>query len=173
MTPDAFPPPQGWRFVPLHELCVTVGYVSSLRPYFCPPGEGVPLIRSKNIRPGRLVLEGMAWVTTEFHEAHPKSQLQAGDVLFTRVGANAGDVCMVPDGLGEMHLSSAVLARPLPEHRKYVELFFRSPLGQRILKARIVGSVSERINTRDVEMLFDASADWTRRGGDRCARRRA
>jgi type I restriction enzyme S subunit len=55
--------------------------------------------------------------------------------------------------VGELHLSSAVFARPLSEHRKYIELFFRSPLGQNLLKARIVGSVSERINTRDVESL--------------------
>ena len=52
-----------------------------------------------------------------------------------------------------MHLSSAVFARPTREHRKYVELFFRSALGQYVLKSRIVGSVSERINTRDVEAL--------------------
>jgi type I restriction enzyme S subunit len=98
-------------------------------------------------------LDDVAWVTRDFHEANPKSQLQPGDVLITRVGANAGDVCTVPHDADEMHLSSAVFARPKPEHRKYVELFFRSPLGQYILKSRIVGSVSERINTRDVESL--------------------
>lgn len=147
--------PDGWRWERVGDLCecVSVGYVSSTRAFFCRPGEGVPLVRSQNIRPGRLVLDSIAWVTRAFHEANPKSQLQPGDVLITRVGANAGDVCIVPDGLGALHLSSAVFARPLAGHRKYIELFFRSPLGQHLLKTRIVGSVSERINTRDVESL--------------------
>lgn len=148
--------PDGWRLATVGELSerVSVGYVSSTRAFFSAPEEGVPLIRSQNIRPGRLVLGDTAWVTRAFHDANPKSQLMPGDVLITRVGANAGDVCMVPDGVGEMHLSSAVFARPNSEHRKYIELFFRSPIGQCILKSRIVGSVSERINTRDVEALL-------------------
>jgi len=99
------------------------------------------------------VFDDIAWVTREFHEANPKSQLQPGDILITRVGANAGDVCIVPEGTGELHCSSAVFARPLRRHRKYLELFCRSPLGQQLLRTRIVGSVSERINTRDVESL--------------------
>ncbi len=150
---DELPP--GWRWESVGELSdrVSVGYVSSTRAFFCASGDGVPLIRSQNIRPGRLVLDDVAWVTRDFHDANPKSQLRPGDVLITRVGANAGDVCIVPNGVGELHLSSAVFARPKPTHRKYLELFFRSPLGQYALKSRIVGSVSERINTRDVESL--------------------
>ena len=123
---------RGWRWQPVKDLCefVSVGYVSSTRNFFCPPGEGVRLVRSQNIRPGRLTLEETAWVTGSFHNSNRKSQLRAGEVLFTRVGANAGDVCIVPDDAGELHLSSAVFARPLREHRKYIELFFRSLLGQ-------------------------------------------
>jgi restriction endonuclease S subunit len=147
--------PRGWSWVPLGQLCerVTVGYVSSTRAFFCAPGEGVRLVRSQNIRPGRLILDDTAWVSREFHEANPKSHLKPGDVLVTRVGANAGDVCIVPQGVGDLHCSSAVFARPLKRHAKFLELFCRSPLGQNLLKARIVGSVSERINTRDVEDL--------------------
>ena len=155
MTAEAARLPPGWRWATVGNLSerVSVGYVSSTRPFFCPPGEGVPLVRSQNIRPGRLVLDDVAWVTRAFHAANVKSQLRPGDVLFTRVGANVGDVCIVPEGIGDMHLSSAVFARPQPAHRKYIELFFRSPLGQNLLKSRIVGSVSERINTRDVEAV--------------------
>jgi len=156
MESDSFSKPNGWNWVPIGDICerVSVGYVSSTREFFCPPGVGVRLVRSQNIRPGRLLLNEAAWVTRDFHDSNPKSQLQQGDVLITRVGANAGDVCIVPEGAGDLHLSSAVYVRPKKEHRKYIELFFRSPLGQNILKTRIVGSVSERINTRDVEALF-------------------
>lgn len=155
MDADLVAIPSGWTWQQVGRLCerVSVGYVSSTRAFFCMPGEGVPIVRSQNIRPGRLVLDDVAWVTRAFHDANPKSQLRSGDVLITRVGANAGDVCIVPDGMGDLHLSSAVFARPLNQHRKYIELFFRSPLGQYLLKTRIVGSVSERINTRDVESL--------------------
>src|SRR5262249_6917770 len=96
--------PTGWRWARVSELCerVSVGYVSSTREFFCAPGTGIPLIRSQNIRPGRLILDDIAWVTHAFHEANPKSQVRSGDVLFTRVGANAGDVCIVPKGCGEL-----------------------------------------------------------------------
>ncbi len=147
--------PAGWRWDTIGALAdgVSVGYVGPTSPYFCEPHEGVPLIRSQNIRAGKLVLREVAWVSRDFHDSNLKSQLVAGDVLVTRVGANAGDVCIVPDGLGPLHLSSAVFIRPSGCHGKYIELFLRGGTGQNLLRSRIVGSVSERINTRDVESL--------------------
>lgn len=113
----------------------------------------MPLIRSQNIRPGRLHLDDTAWITHSFHSGNRKSQLQPGDILITRVGANAGDVCRVPDGTGPLHLSSAVFARPKPGMSRFIDFWLRSPGGQRRLLETIVGSVSERINTRDAEKI--------------------
>ena len=59
----------------------------------------------------------------------------------------------MPDNVGDLHLSSAVFSRPKPEFSKWIELYLRSPEGQQELFATIVGSVSERINTRDAEKL--------------------
>jgi type I restriction enzyme S subunit len=153
--PSPFPLPNGWVWRSLAQISdrVSVGYVGPTSDFFCAPGKGVPLIRSQNIRPGRLHFDDTAWVTQEFHEQNPKSQLKPGDVLITRVGANAGDVCLVPTGCGEIHLSSAVFARPKANFSRFVELWLRSPFGQQLLKATIVGSVSERINTRDAESI--------------------
>ena len=144
-----------WPRLTLRELSerVSVGHVGPTGEFFCLPNEGVRIVRSQNIRPGRLLIDDCAWISTDFHLSHPKSQLRSGDILITRVGANAGDVCRVPDNVGDLHLSSAVFSRPKPEFSKWIELYLRSPEGQQELFATIVGSVSERINTRDAEKL--------------------
>lgn len=153
--PPPFSVPPGWEWKPLRAVSerVSVGYVGPTSDFFCAPGEGVLLVRSQNIRPGRLDVSDAAWVTPDFNERNPKSQLRPGDILITRVGANAGDVCRVPDDTGALHLSSAVFARPRFGFSRYVELWLRSPIGQQLLLSTIVGSVSERINTRDAETI--------------------
>ena len=59
------------------ELCkmVSVGYVGLTTQYFSNKGEGIRLIRSQNVRPGKLILENTVEVTLDFHKRIRKSQL--------------------------------------------------------------------------------------------------
>jgi type I restriction enzyme S subunit len=145
------PLPTGWHWMPFADLCerVSVGHVGPTTEYFCDRAAGIPLIRSQDVRPGRLNHETAACVTPAFHARLKKSRLCAGDILFVRVGANRGDCCVVPDGLGELNCANIVFARP-KIISGFFAFFFRSPLGQSLLLSATTGAAQGVINTGSV-----------------------
>jgi type I restriction enzyme S subunit len=143
--------PKGWEWQRFADHCdrVSVGHVGPTSEFFCPRSEGVTLIRSQDVRPGRLMHETAAAVTPEFHAKLKKSKLQAGDILFVRVGANRGDCCVVPDGIGELNCANIVFARPKVKNG-FFGFYFRSPIGQSHLLAATTGAAQGVINTGSV-----------------------
>lgn len=59
--------------------------------------EGIPFVRSQNVREGRLEVNGVAYITAGQHHEMSRSQLQSGDVLFNITGASIGRACVVPE----------------------------------------------------------------------------
>ena len=78
--------PKSWEVVELTSRCkrVCVGFVGTCEPFY--RNEGIPLIRTGNLRNGILDLGNTKFVTREFHEKEKKSQLNAGDLLIARHG---------------------------------------------------------------------------------------
>ncbi|PHZ58253.1 hypothetical protein CRG86_008865 [Photobacterium leiognathi] len=66
--------PEDWKWLHLEDLCsrVSVGHVGETNSHFCGE-EGVPFLRSQNIRPGNVVLEDVKYVTKEFHQKSKKA----------------------------------------------------------------------------------------------------
>ena len=143
-----------WEEKTLGELCdrVSVGHVGPTSEFFCSKELGIPLIRSMNVKPGELRLNGLAYITPEFHNKLKKSKLQAYDILIVRVGANRGDCCTLPKGMGEINCANIVFARP-KENNGFLGYFFRSPLGQGILQSLSTGSAQGVINTGSIEKI--------------------
>jgi type I restriction enzyme, S subunit len=144
--------PSGWRRATVAELCerVSVGHVGPTSKYYTTPEEGVPFVRSQNVRPGRLVMENTQFITKPFHETLRKSQLRSGDVLIVRVGANRGDCCMVPrEYEGPLNCANIVFARPRDVDGQYLALFFQGP-GRSLLLKETTGSAQGVINTKAV-----------------------
>lgn len=144
-----------WEIKKFGGLCsrVSVGHVGQTTQFFCESSVGIPLVRSQNVRPGRLVLENVLSVTKEFHSTHKKSQLKEGDILFVRVGANRGDCCVVPPGVGELNCANIVFARPI-FGTGFFTYFFQSPLGRSLLLSVSVGAAQGVINTKSIADLF-------------------
>lgn len=146
--------PSTWRWVQFSDICerVSVGHVGPTTEYFTNKADGVRFLRSQNVRPGHLELETAAAIVPEFHKKLKKSQLQPGDILFVRVGANRGDCCVVPEGLGELNCANIVFARP--KHRTgFHAYFFQSELGQHLLLSASVGAAQGVINTSSVASM--------------------
>jgi type I restriction enzyme S subunit len=145
------PLPKGWEWQRFADHCdrVSVGHVGPTSEFFCPRSEGVILIRSQDVRPGRLMHETAAAVTPAFHAKLKKSKLQPGDILFVRVGANRGDCCVVPTGIEELNCANIVFARPKVKNG-FFGFYFRSPLGQSHLLAATTGAAQGVINTGSV-----------------------
>ena len=64
----------------LDDVCeqITVGHVGSMANQY--KADGVPFLRSQNIRPFRVSLENLVFIDEGFHKTLAKSQLRPGDV---------------------------------------------------------------------------------------------
>lgn len=144
-----------WRWTPLAAICdrVSVGHVGLTSEFFCGQDEGVPLLRSQNVRPGRLDLANVRYVTQEFHQKSRKSQLESGDILFVRVGQNRGDCCVVPAGLRDLNCANIVFARPRRSFSRFLGYYFQSPVGQQALQSISTGSAQGVLNTKSIASI--------------------
>ena len=147
--------PQNWKTYKIKDLCekVSVGYVGPTAEYFTDASIGIPFLRSKNIRPGKIDLNDLAFVTKEFHAKNKKSQLQKGDIVIVRVGQNRGDVCKISSEFEEVNVANCVFLRPPQEYSDYLEAHLRSPQGQRLLLSVSSGSAQLVLNTTAIAEL--------------------
>jgi type I restriction enzyme S subunit len=143
---------QTWRKIRLDYLCqrVSVGHVGPTSQFYTSKESGIPFIRSQNVRKGYLDFEGLQFITKEFHNKLKKSQLQAGDLLIVRVGANRGDACVVPDNIGEINCANIVFARPHKGISKFLGYFFISPYWKDLVEEITTGSAQGVVNTKIV-----------------------
>ena len=147
---------EGWEEKTLGSLSkfVSVGYVGPISKFYCEKHEGIPFLRSQNVRPAKLSMKGIRYILPEFHTKLKKSQLKSGDLLFVRVGANRGDCCSLPENLGEINCANIVFSRPTEASPKFLELFCLSQIGRERLLGMTTGSAQGVINTKSVAELL-------------------
>lgn len=147
---------KGWKHITLGSICerVSVGYVGPISSYYCDPDNGVPFLRSQNVRSGRLDWEGVQYITRDFHESLRKSQLRVGDLLFVRVGANRGDCCAIYEHIKDLNCANIVFARPTQGNAAYLERYCQSPPGRGQLLGMTTGAAQGVINTLSVAELI-------------------
>lgn len=139
----------------LGDFCtrVSVGHVGLTTDFYCESNIGIPFIRSQNVRPGSLDWKGIQYITKDFHKKLKKSQLQKGDLLFVRVGANRGDCCVLRDDLEDVNCANIVFARLKEGNSSFFELYCRSDMGRKQLLGMSVGAAQGVINTKSVAGL--------------------
>jgi type I restriction enzyme S subunit len=154
LRPDLPQLPSNWRWIRFSDICerVSVGHVGPTTEHFRDKANGVRFLRSQNVRPGQLVLETATAIAPEFHQKLKKSRLQPGDILFVRVGANRGDCCVVPEGVGELNCANIVFARP-KQPTGFHGYFFQTELGRSLLLSASVGAAQGVINTSSVASM--------------------
>lgn len=145
-----------WPDVRLGDISdrVSVGHVGPTSKYYCSAQEGVPILRSQNVRKGKLDWDGIQYITKDFHRQLKKSRLQRGDLLFVRVGANRGDCCAILEDVGELNCANIVFARPTEGNAAYLEQYCRSTIGRTQLLGMTTGSAQGVINTSSVAELM-------------------
>ncbi len=134
----------------VEKICVS--YVGPCNKYYTSKENGVPMIRTGNIKENYLNLDKLKYVTKVFHEKQKKSQLKEGDLLIARHGTN-GQASLVTKELGVANSLNVVIVRPNKE--KYNSIFFThcfntnsnlSSLGN-----KLGGSTQNVINTRAIQ----------------------
>jgi type I restriction enzyme S subunit len=101
--------------------------------YFTNAGPGpIRVVRAGNVRNSGLDLSNAMTIPSEVSNALPRSQLQAGDVVMTFIGAKIGDVTHILSAHGRLHCGPNV-ARITPSaalDTEYLERMLQAPYVQ-------------------------------------------
>jgi type I restriction enzyme S subunit len=136
------------KFVVPH---VTVGIVVRPSQYY--QDDGVPALRGLNVRPGRLLLDDVVYISEAANSLHRKSRLRAGDVVVVRTG-KAGAACVVPPELdGANCVDLLVIRQSSNLDSKYLEYVINSDFVVEQISLRSVGSLQAHFNTEALRNL--------------------
>lgn len=153
------PIPSGWTWALMGALAqrVTVGHVGPMKDEYVP--DGVPFLRSQNVREDRFDPEGLRYISDSFHARLSKSRLMPGDVIIVRSG-NVGTACVVPASLGEANCADLVIVqRPEAIDPYYAALYMNSLARSRVRAGR-VGVALIHFNTQSVAGLPVSVPPW-------------
>ncbi|MBN8229411.1 restriction endonuclease subunit S [Corallococcus macrosporus] len=124
--------PAHWEVKKLKHVSpeLTVGIV--VEPSKLYVDEGVPALRSLNVRAGEISLDNMVFITHTGHKIHSKSRLRAGDIVAVRTG-QPGAAAVIPlelDGCNCIDL--IVIRKPIIGSERFLCWYFGSDsaLGQ-------------------------------------------
>jgi type I restriction enzyme, S subunit len=147
---DSHLPPR-WRWTTFGRVCerVTVGYVSKMVNEYRP--DGVPFLRSLNVRELRFEPKDLKFISREFHQRLSKSALRPGDIVVVRSGF-VGTACVIPPELGDANCSDLVIARPGPNLvPEYGAIYVNAPQMKAHVSDVKVGSAQAHFNTRSMQ----------------------
>lgn len=111
--------------------------------------EGIPLIRSQNVKDGYLDLTDTAHIDLKTHSKMKGSHVCSHDVLLNITGASIGRSCVVPSSFVEGNVNQHVcIIRPKKEllDYRYLNQFLRSKYGQKQIDASQAGGGREGLN---------------------------
>jgi type I restriction enzyme S subunit len=149
--------PEGWCYtslVPLlsmHRPGMKTGPFGSLLKKHEHRAEGVPVLGIENVEPMRFVRGNKIHVTEEKAAQLSAYDVQANDILISRSGT-VGQVCVVPEGLGEVRMSTnlmrLVLARDGMLPHFFSLLFNGSPFVLAQVSELCSGSTRDFLNQK-------------------------
>jgi type I restriction enzyme, S subunit len=141
-----------WASKSLGELCddLTVGHVGSMASEYVL--SGIPFLRSQNVRRGRLDLDGLKFISSEFHQKLKKSRLMSGDIVIVRTG-EPGAAALISDDLGELNCSDLVIARPGKNVDPRFLCYSINCTAEAYISAHLVGAVQQHFNVGSARNL--------------------
>ena len=141
-----------WVVKPLGELCdeLTVGHVGSMASEYVV--SGIPFLRSQNVKRGYLDLNGLRYISTEFHQKLKKSRLMPGDIVIVRTG-EPGAAALIPDDFGELNCSDLVIARPGKVVDPRFLCYSINSTAEHYISAHLVGAVQQHFNVGSARKL--------------------
>lgn len=131
---------------------LTVGFVGTMAKHY--ENEGVPFLRSLNIKPFKIVDDDMKYISQEFCDKISKSILHEGDVVIVRTGL-PGTCCVVPAKYNGCNCSDVVIVHPDAEvvNAHYLAAFINI-WGQRQIHNNKVGAIQQHFNVRSAEEML-------------------
>ncbi len=135
-----------WREMTLGDLCerVTVGHVGKMSDRYV--DDGIPFLRSQNVKPFVIERDGMLQVDEDFHRKLAKSSLAAGDVVVVRTGY-PGTAAVVPRELDGSNCADLVVITPGENLNPHLlAAVFNSAWGHSAVSGHLVGAAQQHFN---------------------------
>ena len=125
---------------------ITVGFVGEASNDYV--DDGVPYLRTQNVRVNHIDLSGLIYVTENFHQRNEKSIIHPGDVVISRVGVNRGMAAVIPDSLEEANIANClIVGKPTNVNPFYLAFYMNMSFGKRPQFGASVGSAQGVVNT--------------------------
>jgi type I restriction enzyme, S subunit len=123
---------------------ITVGIV--VEPSKLYAENGVPALRSLNVRPGRIEKDNLVCISTEGHEMHRKSRLAAGDVVAVRTGQPGTAAVVPPEMDGCNCIDLIVIRKPSHGCEQFLCWFLASDTAVRQFTEGSGGAIQQHFN---------------------------
>lgn len=146
--------PKDWEVRRGQEVCteIVVGIVIRPTQHYC--DEGIPVLRSANVRENKMSLENLVFMSHKDHRAMKKSSVRPGDVLTVRTGY-PGTSCVVDDVLDEANCVDIIISRPASNIlASFWAKWVNSDYGKRQVLAAQGGLAQQHFNVGDLQNLI-------------------
>ena len=145
--------PKVWTVGGCARFCreITVGIV--VRPTQFYRTAGIPMLRSLNIRDGRLLLEDLRFMSDADHRSMRKTAVYPGDVVTVRTG-EPGASAVIPNSLATANAVDIMISRPNSAIRaEYLCSWINSEFGRGQVLRKQGGLAQQHFNVRDLAEL--------------------
>ncbi|MEO8898537.1 MAG: restriction endonuclease subunit S [Candidatus Dormibacter sp.] len=130
---------------------MTVGHVGPMVGEYL--DAGIPFLRSQNIKPFRIDVEGVKFISDEFNRRLKKSALSPGDVVVVRTGY-PGTAAVIPHELPVANCADLVVITPGTRiDAFFLSALFNSTWGLSAVSGRLVGSAQQHFNVAAARSL--------------------
>lgn len=143
--------PNNWTWATFDQISdrVTVGHVGSMKNEYV--DQGIPFLRSLNVRENRFEAKGLKYITKEFNSKLSKSELKPNDLVVVRSGS-VGTACVIPEHLPEANCSDLVIVKN-PKVNPYFCAFYMNSVAKEYVLSKQVGVALIHFNTSSMAAL--------------------
>jgi type I restriction enzyme S subunit len=146
--------PKAWDIEKCEDVCseIVVGIVIRPARYYRP--NGVPVLRSANIREEGVVASDLVYMSAEANNLLSKSQIYKGDVLTVRTGY-PGTSCVVPEEFNGANCVDLLISRPRKGMlSQYLSMWFNSDFGKTQVLRKQGGLAQQHFNVTEMKNLL-------------------
>jgi len=117
---------------------------------------GIPFIRTTSIKDPLLDLEEIVFLEAGTHQKNHSTSLQSGDLVFTKIGANIGDLSLLPSDFYEYNFSQNVAGVSVNKKAinfHYLFTYLLSKYGRKQIERRQMISGQGKLELEDLRNL--------------------
>ena len=117
---------------------------------------GIPFVRSQAFSSLSVDSSALVFCTDRFHGENRKSEIVPRDILLAAVGANIGELAVVPPRIGKGNINQNVARARLRSSEllpEYVAAFLSTRLGQFQIDRLVTGNAQPYLNSNQIKAL--------------------